>query len=111
MARGKGRRKEPGVLGKVARALYEDAMRRRAIRILERQAWGLEFLSMALVKAGRHLGEGLALAIENRDGTRIVLTYDDALRSESVKAMDESIFMHLDDELAIERFVRENSRR
>ena len=111
MARKKNKKpREPSVIRKVIAVLWEDAKRRRALRLLEKQSWGLDFLSMALVKAGQHLGEGIVLVIENRDGGRMTLSYDDARRSRAVQEED-SVFMHLDDDLAVERFIRENSRR
>ena len=111
MARKSRKPREPSVIRKVITVLYEDAKRKKALRLLARQSWSLDFLSMALVKAGQHLGEGIAIAIENRDGTRITLTYDAARKSRAVQDMDDSVFMHLDDDLAVERFIRENSRR
>ena len=111
MSARKRKSREPSVIRKVIAVLWEDAKRKRALRLLARQSWSLDFLSMALVKAGQHLGEGIAIAIENRDGTKITLTYDAATRSRAVQDMDDSVFMHLDDDLAVERFIRENSRR
>lgn len=105
------RKREAGVIWKMLAVLHEDAKRRRALRVLERQSWGLDFLSMALVKAGAYLGEGIVLTIVNKDGGKIVLSYDDARRSASAAGLDDSVFMHLDDELAVERFIRQNSRR
>ena len=103
--------REPSVIRKVIAVLWEDAKRKKALRTLERQAWSLDFLSMALVKAGQHLGEGIVLVIENRNGGKMTLSYDDARRSRAVQEEDDSVFMHLDDDLAVERFIRENSRR
>lgn len=105
------RKKEPTVFGKIIAALYEDARRKKAIRILEKQTWGLDFLSMALARAGRYLGEGIVLVVTNKDGARIELSYDAAKRHDAVKELDSSIFMHLDDDLAVDRFIRENSSR
>lgn len=110
-ARAPRRKREPGVVRKMIAVLYEDAKRKRALRLLERQAWGLEFISMALVKACQHVGEGLVLTIVNKDGGKIMLDYDAARRTEGAGEMDSSIFMRLDDDLAVERFIRENSRR
>lgn len=103
-------RTRPFVL-KLFDVLYEDAKRRKAIRVLEKQAWGLEFLSLALVKAGRYMGEGISLFITDKNGVRMELRYDDARRSDAVKDLDDSILMHLDDDAAIERFIRHNARR
>lgn len=110
-AKARKAKREPGVFRKIAYALYEDAKRRRALRILERQAWSLDFLSLALVRAGRYLGDNIALHIVNKDGARIELTYGSAKSNDIVQNLDTSIFMHLDDDLAVDRFIAENSRR
>ena len=103
-------RERPYIL-KIIDILHEDAKRRRAIRVLEKQSWGLEFLSAALVRAGKSLGEGISLVIVNRDGVRMELSYDSARSSLEASGLDDSIFMKLDDDLAVERFIRANSRR
>ena len=108
MARKKQRRhKEPSVLRKMVEVLWEDAKRRRALRLLERQSWSLDFLSMALVKAGKHLDEGLVMVITDRNGARMELRYEDARG----RLEEDNVFMHLDDELFVERFIAANSRR
>lgn len=111
MKRRTRRKREKPYILKVIDILHEDVKRRRAIRLLERQAWGLEFLSMALVRAGKSLGEGVTLVIVDRNGARMELTYDMARASAASSGLDDSIFMKLDDDLAVERFIRNNSRR
>lgn len=108
--KGKGMREKP-LAFKLIDILHEDVKRRKAIRVLERQSWGLEFLSMALIKAGRHIGEGLSITITDKNGMKMELKYDDAVRSVNSSNVDDSVFMHLDDDAAVERFIRENSRR
>lgn len=101
------RHKEPSVLMKVVEVLYEDAKRRKALRLLERQAWSLDFLSMALVKAGRHLDEGLVMVITDRNGVRMELRYEDV----KDRVTEDNVFMHLDDDSFVERFIAANARR
>ena len=87
--------------------LWHDAQRRKAIRLLERQSWGLDFLSMALQRAGRGLENGLVMVITDRNGVKLELRYEDVKDS----ANDGNVFMHLDDDTFVERFIRDNARR
>ena len=99
--------KEPSVLRKMVEVLYEDVKRRRALRLLEKQSWSLDFLSMALVRAGRHLDEGLVMVITDRNGVRMELRYEDV----KDRVDEDNVFMHLDDDSFVERFIAANSRR
>lgn len=99
--------KEPSVLRKMVEVLWEDMQRRKSLRLLERQAWSLDFLSMALVKAGRHLDDGLVMVITDRNGVKMELRYEDV----KDRADEDNVFMHLDDDSFVERFIRENARR
>ena len=107
MIRKKRKRKEPSVLRKMVEVLYEDVKRRRALRLLSKQAWSLDFLSMALVKAGKSLNENLVMVITDRNGVKLELRYDDV----KDRAEDDNVFMHLDDDSFVEKFIRENARR
>lgn len=101
------KRKEPSVLRKMVEVLYEDAKRRKALRLLERQSWGLDFLSMALARAGKRLDEGLVMVITDRNGVRMELRYEDV----KDRVDEDNVFMHLDDDSFVERFIAANSRR
>lgn len=104
---GRRRGREPSLFGKLVEVLWHDARRRSAMRLLERQSWGLDFLSMALVNAGRHLDKGLVMTITDRSGVTMELRYDDVKDREE----DDSVFMHLDDDAFVERFIAANARR
>lgn len=102
---GKARR-EPSPLMKAIAILYEEALRRKAARRLERQSWSLDFIAACLVKAGKVLGDGVMVTIVNKDGMRLELRYEDAK-----DAAEDNVFMRLDDDAFVERFIRENARR
>ena len=107
MIRKKRKRKEPSVLRKMVEVLYEDVKRRKALRLLSKQAWSLDFLSMALVKAGRHLDEGLVMVVTDRNGVKMELRYEDG----KDRVDEDNVFMHLDDDSFVERFIMEHARR
>ena len=105
MAKRKKKFREPSVLRKMLEVLYEDVKRRKALRLLEKQAWSLDFLSMALLKAGRHLDEGLVMVITDRNGVKMELRYDDV----KDRVEEDNVFMRLDDDSFVEKFIAANA--
>ena len=102
--------KEPSLLRQIITIHYEQARRRKALRILTRQEWSLDFLSLMLLKAGERFGQGLQFTIENNAGQKLTLTYNKDLRekAEAISA-DNNIFNRLDDAVAVEKYIREHS--
>lgn len=103
--------KEPSLFKKFITVVYEQAKRRRALRILEKQSWSFDFLALLLMRASKLSGEGLNMVITNKDGLAITLTHDSVKKSGVSDTLDpeDSIFNHLDDELAIQDFIRTHS--
>ena len=99
--------KEPSLIRKLVDIAWQDAQRRKALRLLEKQSWGLDFLAMALARAGKSLNENLVMVITDRNGVKLELRYDDV----KDRAENDNVFMHLDDDAFVERFIRENTRR
>lgn len=102
--------KEPSFIHKLVDIYFEQAKCKKALRILEKQQWGFEFLSMLLVSAAEKYDKGLRLEIVNKSGQHIVLTYDAAKKAD-VSNYDSSILDNLDNELAVTTFIREHSTR
>lgn len=100
--------REPSLLRQVIAIYYEQAQRRKAIRLLEKQNWSMDFLAGVLTRAAKN-NDCLSLVIEDSAGRKITLTTKEA--RERFEEVDDSIFNHLDDELAIQRFVREHNTR
>lgn len=103
--------REPCLLSKIISIYYEQAKRRKALRRLQKQSWSFDFLSLLLVRASELAGKGLTLEIKDKSGVTVTLTYDSAKRSDANKQLDDSIFNHLDDDLAVQQFISSNSRR
>lgn len=103
--------KEPSLLRKLVDIYYEQAKRRKALRILAKQEWSFDFLAMMLIKAGQKAGQGLSLVIENGN-QRITLSYNEALRHD-LSGIDgsEDIFNQLDNQAAVESFIANHSTR
>lgn len=104
--------KEKSFIMKLIDIHHEQAIRRKALRYLVKQEWGVDTIAMMMVKAGQHLGNGISITIENRAGQKITLSYSEALKYDNaLKDADNNIFNKLDDDLAVEQFIREHSRR
>ena len=105
--------KEPSLIRKLIDIHHEQAMRRKAIRYMEKQAWSFDFLSMLLVKAGKELGNGIMLELTDKNGVHMRLTYNEAAASDANKryASEQDIFDKLDDAAAVESFISAHSTR
>lgn len=103
--------KEPSLLRKIIEIHFEQARRRKALRLLQKQSWSFDFLALLLVKASKLQGHGLSLVITDRSGVSYTLTYDKAKDSDAVKQFDDTIFNHLDDDLAVSDFITKHSLR
>ena len=101
--------KEPSLLRKLIAIYYEQAKRRKALRILTKQSWSFEFLSLMLARAAKMSASNVIMQITNKDGMTITITYDQAKKS--VENVDDSIFNHLDDDIAVQHFIQKNSTR
>lgn len=101
-----GKVKEPSLLRKIITVYYENAMRKKAERILSKQIWSIDYLSQVLLKASQSANKLLIMTVTDCDGKTITL------RSDIVnKSKDENIFDKLDDDLAIENYIRAHSSR
>lgn len=107
----KKREKEPSLLSKIIDIHFEQARRRKALRLLQKQSWSFDFLALLLVKASKLQGRGLSLVITDSSGVSYTLTYDKAKDSDAVKQIDDTIFNHLDDDLAVSDFIMKHSLR
>lgn len=99
--------KEPSLLRKIIDIHHEQALRRKALRTLEKQSWSFDFLSLLLVKAGQMLGDGVTLQITDKNGVKLQLTYDQAKANtdKNVLNVADDIFSKLDDDAAVEDFI------
>lgn len=102
--------KELSLFRKIVEIHYEQAKRRKAMRILEKQAWSLDFIVQMFIKAGKVLSDGVILEITDKNGVTMRLTYDQAKkRSTAVDSPDDDIFNKLDDDTAVDDYIRKHS--
>lgn len=100
--------KEPSFLKQIVAIHYEQAKRRKALRLLAKQEWTLEFLTEVLVHSAKVLNRDVIIELETKQGHKMKLS-SVAGRSDKLK-VDNDIFNHLDDEAAVQRFIREHSK-
>lgn len=102
--------KEPSLLRKVIEIHYEQARRRKALRILQKQSWSIDFLSTLLLKSARMLGSPLELTIVSPENIACKITAKD-LTTDDGKIDDTDIFNHLDDQAAVNDFIYRHRRK
>lgn len=91
------------MIKKIIDIYYERAQTRKALRLLNKQTWSVEFLTALLSKAAKINGKHLEMEIVSKDGVRLLVRTTDAL----VENNDDNIFNHLDDDIKINQFMNE----
>ena len=99
--------REPSLLRQIITIHYEQALRRRAIRQLSKVDWSLEFLTEVIRHSAEVMKKDIVIELETKAGHKMTLS-SVKNRSNDLNA-DDDIFNHLDDEAAVQRFIRENS--
>ena len=95
--------KEPSLLRQISSIHYEQTSRAKALRILKKQTWSIEFLSTLLLKSARMLGSPLELTVISPEGIACKITAKDM--QDNGKIDDTDIFNHLDDQAAVNDFI------
>lgn len=88
--------------------LVERQKTRRALRLLSKQEWSIEFLTALLVRSANVLHKPLQLTITQGDRSFTIKTVD--IVEEGIYR-DDNIFNHLDDESKVRSFINEVNRR
>jgi hypothetical protein len=89
---------------KEAWALYKErVLTRRALRLLNKQEWSVEFLTAMLYKAAKAYGQSLEMTITGPGGVNMTIRTAD--KENPTRFKDESILERLDDELAVQQFI------
>lgn len=101
--------KEPGLFRQIIAIHYEQAKRRKALRLLAKQEWSLEFLTEVLVHSAKVLGKDVTIELETKGGNKMTLSSVKG-RNDQLAA-DNDIFNHLDDEAAVQSFINRHGRR
>lgn len=101
--------KEPGLLRQIIAIHYEQAKRRRALRTLAKVEWTWEFLESVVTHAADVQKKDIEIVIERKNGDKIIIS---SVKNRNTNLKEDfDIFNHLDDQAAVDRFIRENARR
>jgi hypothetical protein len=87
--------------------LVERNKTHKALRMLNKQEWSIEFLTSLLYRAAKIQGQNLEMDIKSPDGMIITVRTAD---NKPTKWKSEDIFDHLDDEAAINRWAEQMGR-
>lgn len=99
--------KEPSLLRQIVAIHYEQAKRRKALRILNKQKWSVEFLEYLVKNAAQQLNQDIIVELESPAGHKLrILSTQASMHNLNT---DDSIFNHLDDKSAIEQFIRDHT--
>ena len=99
--------KEPSLFRKLIAIYFEQAKRRKAVRLLEKQSWSFDFLVAIVSRASKLAGKSISISITNKDGTILTISGNPSREVQ----YEDSIFDHLDDDAALQHFIAKNSTR
>lgn len=100
--------REPSLLRKVIEIHYEQAQRRKALRLLNRQQWSVEFLEHLVQHAAKALNTEIEIEVESPQGHKLRIK---SAMADSRLDTNNDIFNRLDDAAAVRAFISEHSRR
>lgn len=107
----KKRKSEDGTISLLRQFLtirHEQALRRKALRLLEKQEWSVDFLTALLVKAAKLYGSPVEMELTSPSGVKMKLT---SVNAQTGLDDSDDIFNHLDDDLAVQRFISKHGRK
>lgn len=100
---------QPSLLRQIVAIHYEQAKRRKAVRELAKAEWSLEFLTEVVCTAAEKLHKDVYIELETKGGHKMTLSSVKG-RNQMLNT-DDDIFNKLDDQAAVDKFIRDNSSR
>lgn len=100
--------KEPGLFRQLIAIHYEQAKRRRALRILNKQEWSVEFIEHLIAHAAKVNKRNIIVTVTSPAGHKLEIK---SVETKDELDADYDIFNHLDDAVAVNEFIRRNSKR
>jgi len=104
MERNRGKLKQPSLFRQWLTIKHEQALTRKALRLLKKQEWSVDFLTALLIRAANIMNRPLQMTIASPSGIKVSVNTIDTPTS---TYRDDSIFNHLDDETRIQAFINE----
>jgi hypothetical protein len=88
--------------------MVERYRTRKALRLLSKQEWSVDFLTALLIRAARLSKQAMEMELVSSAGQRLIIRLTDR---PPARLPDDDIFNHLDDEAKLQAFMREVNRR
>ena len=104
--------KEKSLLRKFIEVAWEQTQRKKALKILRKQQWSIDFLTYLLVKASKLSSGPIELLITSFDGTTLKLSSSSVSSSSIPSQLDDSddIFNHLDNPVMVDEYIMRHGR-
>lgn len=99
--------KRDTLFGKLIDIYAEQARAKKAVRVLAKQEWSVEFLEYLVLKCAKQTRKDVQMVVKN--GSK-VLTISSVSAPENPHVEDEDILMHLDDTAAVNDFIRRHGK-
>ena len=101
--------KTSSLLRQIIAIWYEQAKRRKALRILNRQEWSVEFMEYLCEHAAKSMNKDIIITVTSPAGHKLEIK--SVVEHATNLMADDDIFNKLDDDAAVAEFIREHSRR
>jgi hypothetical protein len=101
----KKKTKQPGLRTYLKEAwalMVERGKIHKALRLMNKQTWSVEFLAAMLYRAAKNYNTSLEMEIISPDGAKIIVRSGDPNKTQY---KDEDILQHLDDEVKVNQFI------
>lgn len=107
MKRTRVKNKQPSLLRQIVSIHFEQAKRRKALRILNKQEWSVEFLEYLVMHAAQQLNNNIVIEVESPEGRKMRISSVN-LKTDTA-ALDSDILNKLDDQAAVEAFIQKHA--
>lgn len=95
------------IIRDIIRIYRQNAETKKALRLLSKQEWSVEFLTSLLVKASKAINKDLEMVIHDKIGRSFTIS----TLTQKQTVTDDNILDHLDNEVAIQNFMRQMERK
>jgi len=100
--------RQPSFIRQAWELFTERYKTRKALNMLSKQEWSIEFLTAMLIRAANLSHQPLEMVITNHGQSIKISTVNNP---GSAAFKDDSIFNHLDDELKVKQFIESVNKR
>lgn len=104
------REKEKSLFRKFVEVAWEQVQRKKAMKLLQKQNWSLDFLTALLVRASRIRSQDLQMTITAPSGETLTITSLSPRPSATALDYSDDIFDHLDEPDVVDDYIRRHGK-